>query len=114
MQAGCGCNALEKQVQGKRMADASGKLASQQRWRQGLLNACKESTAGDRVWGVEDCTSRVHIVFNLVKVLVVSVVCNVVAMDIVQALLAEASLGAAVLTVSLLSKQPLGVCWARH
>jgi hypothetical protein len=63
---------------------------------------------------VEDHTSGVHVVFNLVKVLVVSVVCDVVATGVVQTLLAVASLGAAVLMVSLLSKRPLGTCWARR
>jgi hypothetical protein len=63
---------------------------------------------------VEDCTGGVRVVFGLVKVLVVGVVCNIVATGVVQALLAVASLGAAVLMVSLLSKQLLGVCWARR
>jgi hypothetical protein len=63
---------------------------------------------------VEDCTGRVRVVFDLVEVLVVGVVGDVVATGVVCALLAAASLGASVLTVSLLSKRPLGTCWARR
>jgi hypothetical protein len=94
------------------MADASGKLASWQRgW--GLFNAHKEGAAGDRVWSVEDCSRRVDVEVVIVKVFVVQVVWDKVAGGIIGTLLAAAGLGAVVLTVSLLSKHPLGACWAR-
>jgi hypothetical protein len=50
----------------------------------------------------------------VLKVFVVQVVWNKVASSVVQTLLVVAGLGAVVLAVSLLSKQPLGACWARH
>jgi hypothetical protein len=115
VQSGCGCNALEEWARRERVADAGGELAGRQRWRRrSLLDAREKGAAGDGVRGVEDRTYGVRIVFDLVEVLVVGVVGNVVTLGVVQALLAAASLGAAVLMVSLLSKRPLGTCWARR
>jgi hypothetical protein len=78
----CWSEALEKQAQQKRVADASNKLASRQKG-QRLFNARKEGAAGDGVRGVEDCTCWVRVVFDLVKVLVVGVVGNVVTSGVV-------------------------------
>jgi hypothetical protein len=113
VRARCWSKTLEKRAQRERVADASNELASWQRGRR-LFNAREEGAASDGVRGVEDCTCWVRVVFDLVKVLIVSVVGNLVALGVVQTLLAAASLGAAVLTVSLLSKRPLGTCWARR
>jgi hypothetical protein len=78
----CWSKALEKRAQQKRVADASNELASWQKGRR-LFNARKEGAAGDRVRGMEDCTCWVRVVFDLVKVLVVGVVGNVVALGVI-------------------------------
>jgi hypothetical protein len=106
------CNALDERAWRERVADTSGKLASLQRG-QRLFNAREEGAASDGVWGVEDCSCRIDVNVVIVEV-VVRVVWDKVASSVVQTLLAAASLGAAVLTISLLSKQLLGACWARH
>jgi hypothetical protein len=80
-----------------------------------LFDAREEGAAGDRVRGVEDGATRIDVeVVVVLEVFVVRVVRNEVAGSVVRALLAAASLGAAVLTVSLLSKRPWGTCWARR
>jgi hypothetical protein len=112
VQAGCWSKALKKRAQWKRVADASSELAGWQRdWR--LLDAFEKSAAGDRVGCVKDSTWRVDVDIVVVEI-VVRVVWDVIASSVVQALLAAASLGTVVLMVSLLSKQPLGLCWARR
>jgi hypothetical protein len=96
------------------MADASSELASWQRSRR-LFNALEKGAASDQVRRVEDGATRVDVeVVVVLKVFVVQVVRDEVASGVVRTLLASASLGAAVLTVSLLSKRPLGACWARR
>jgi hypothetical protein len=62
---------------------------------------------------VEDGARQVDVNIVVVKI-VVQVVWDKVASGVVQALLAAAGLGVAVLMVSLLSKQLLGMCWARR
>jgi hypothetical protein len=105
-------NALEKRTWWERVADASSKLASRQRGRR-LFDARKKGVAGDRIRSVEDCSRRIDVDVVVVEV-VVRVVRDEVAGGVVRTLLTAASLGAAVLTVSLLSKRLLGVCWARR
>jgi hypothetical protein len=108
------CNALEERARREQVADASGELASRRSGRR-LFDARKEGAASDGVWGVEDGATRVDVkVVVVLEVFVVRVVRNEVAGSVVRALLAAASLGAAVLMVSLLSERPLGTCWARR
>jgi hypothetical protein len=81
--------------------DASGELASRRRGR-GLFDAREEGAAGDGIRGVEDYSHWIDINVVVVEV-VVRVVRDKVAGGVVRALLAAVGLGAAVLTVSLLS-----------
>jgi hypothetical protein len=62
---------------------------------------------------MEDGARWIDVKAVVVLKVVVQVVWDKVASGVVQALLAMASLGAVVLTVSLLSEQLLGACWAR-
>jgi hypothetical protein len=112
VRAGRWSEALEKRARWKRVADASSELASRQRGRR-LFDAREEGAASSGIRGVEDCSRRIDIDFVVVEV-VVRVVRDEVAGGVVRALLAAAGLGAAVLTVSLLSERPLGTCWARR
>jgi hypothetical protein len=105
---GGGRYALDERARRERVADASGELASWQRgWR--LFDARKKGAAGDGIRGVEDCSCRIDVDVVVVEV-VVRVVQDEVTSSVVRTLLAAAGLGAA---VSLLSKRPLGACWAR-
>jgi hypothetical protein len=112
VRAGRWGKALKKRARWKRVADASSELASRQRGRR-LFDAREEGAAGSGIRGVEDCSCRIDVDVVVVKV-VVRVVRDEVAGGVVRALLAAVSLGAAVLTVSLLSERPLGTCWARR
>jgi hypothetical protein len=112
VRAGCWSETLKKRARRKRVADASSELASRQRSRR-LFNAREEGAAGSRIRGVEDCSCRIDVDVVVVEI-VVRVVWDEVAGGVVRTLLAAAGLGAAVLTVSLLSERPLGTCWVRR
>jgi hypothetical protein len=112
VRAGCWSETLKKRARRERVADASSELASRWSGRR-LYDAREEGAAGDGIRGVEDCSCRIDVDVVVVEV-VVQVVWDEVAGGVVRALLAAAGLGAAVLTVSLLSERLLGTCWARR